>query len=98
MPRSRSDERQLVTIGARVDDQFKSTDYLRSSCKLTWFFATGYSMATGVLEKSIKDLESSRLMHSYRVNVAGPLAVFRNCLDLVSLLRGLLWFFWRSSR
>ena len=63
-----------------------ATDHLRSSCsKLDRiFFATGYLHgAKGTPEKSIKDLESSRLMHSYRVNVVGPLAIFRNCLDLV---------------
>ena len=61
-------------------------DYLRSSCSRLdlVIFATGYLHGDrGTPEKSIKDLESSRLMHSYRVNVAGPLAVFRNCLDLV---------------
>ena len=62
------------------------TDYLRSSCSRLdlIFFATGYLHgAKGSPEKSIKDLESFRVMHSYRVNVVGPLAVFRNCLDLV---------------
>ncbi len=63
-----------------------ATDYLKGSCSSLdrIYFATGYLHGDkGDPEKSIKDLESSRLLHSYRVNVVGPLAIFRNCLDLV---------------
>ena len=63
-----------------------ASDYLRSSCSSLdqIYFATGYLHGDkGNPEKSIKDLESSRLLHSYRVNVVGPLALFRNCLDLI---------------
>ena len=63
-----------------------ATDYLRYSCSSLdrIYFATGYLHGDrGNPEKSIKDLESSRLLYSYRVNVVGPLAIFRNCLDLI---------------
>ena len=60
-----------------------ATDQLKETCSTLDLvvFASGYLHGeNGNPEKSIKDIESSSMIHSYLVNTIGPIIFFQNCI------------------
>ena len=63
-----------------------ATDQLKETCSTLDLvvFASGYLHGeNGNPEKTIKDIESSSMIHSYLVNTIGPIIFFQNCLPLI---------------